>query len=86
MRNTAGCWRRPRPSARFSVRSGNSQADRDVRNGKTKPKVPGCFRTEAGAKDYLDIMSFPSTGAKHGASVFGALTAAFAGNGKIVLP
>lgn len=56
-----------------------------MRNGKTKTKAPGCFRTEAGAKDYLDIMSVRSTGAKHGASVFGALTAAFTGNGKIVL-
>lgn len=69
----------------FSVPFDNNQAERDVRNGKTKTKVPGCFRTEAGAKDYLDITSFLSTGAKHGASVFGALTAAFAGNGKIVL-
>ena len=69
----------------FSVPFDNNQAERDVRNGKTKTKVPGCFRTEAGAKDYLDIMSFLSTGAMHGVSVLDALTAAFAGNGKIVL-
>ncbi len=69
----------------FSVPFDNNQAERDVRNVKTKTKVSGCFRTEAGAKDYLDIMSFLSTGAKHGVSVFDALTAAFAGNGKIVL-
>ena len=52
---------------------------------KTKTKVSGCFRTVEGAQDYLDVMSFLSTGMKHGVSVFDALTAAFAGNGKIVL-
>lgn len=48
-------------------------------------KVSGCFRTEDGARDYLDVMSYLSTGMKHGVSVFDAVTAAFAGNGTIVL-
>ena len=69
----------------FLVPFDNNQAERDVRNVKTKTKVSGCFRTEDGAQNYLDVMSYLSTGMKHGISVFDALTAAFAGNGTIVL-
>ena len=69
----------------FKVPFDNNQAERDVRNVKTKIKVAGCFRTDKGAQDYLDVMSFLSTGQKHNISVFDALTAAFAGNAEIVL-
>lgn len=69
----------------FDVPFDNNRAERDVRNVKTKIKVSGCFRTESGAQDYLDIMSYISTGRKHGVSAYEALTAAFAGNGEIVL-
>ncbi len=69
----------------FDVPFDNNQAERDVRNVKTKTKVSGCFRTESGAQDYLDIMSYISTGRKHGVSAYDALTAAFAGNAEIVL-
>ena len=69
----------------FRVPFDNNQAERDVRNVKTKTKVAGCFRTENGAQDYLDIMSYISTGRKHGVSAYEALTAAFAGNAEIVL-
>ena len=69
----------------FKVPFDNNQAERDVRNVKTKIKVAGCFRTDKGAQDYLDVMSFLSTGRKHDISVFDALTAAFAGNAEIVL-
>ena len=69
----------------FQVPFDNNQAERDVRNTKTKCKVSGYFRTEEGAKKYLDIMSFISTGAKHSITAFEALTAAFSGNAEIVL-
>ena len=69
----------------FDVPFDNNQAEQDVRNVKTKTKVSGCFRTENGAQDYLDIMSYISTGRKHGVSAYEALTAAFAGNAEIVL-
>jgi transposase len=69
----------------FDVPFDNNQAERDVRNVKTKTKVFGCFRTENGAQNYLDIMSYISTGRKHGLSAYEALTAAFAGYAETVL-
>ena len=69
----------------FSVPFTNNQAEQDVRNVKTKTKVSGCFRTEQGAQNYLDIMSYLSTGRKHDVSVYEAMTAAFSGNAEIVL-
>lgn len=69
----------------FNVPYDNNQAERDVRNVKTKVKIAGCFRSESGAQNYLDVMSYLSTGQKHNISVFDALTAAFAGNAEIVL-
>ena len=69
----------------FAVPFDNNQAERDVRNVKTKTKVSGCFRSIKGAQDYLKIMSFISTGNKHGINAFDALTAAFSGNAEIIL-
>jgi len=68
----------------FKVPFDNNQAERDVRHVKTKAKVSGCFRTEQGAQNYLDVMSYLGTGRKHNMSVFDALTAAFAGKAHIV--
>lgn len=68
----------------FSVPFDNNQAERDVRNVKTKVKVSGCFRTEQGAQDYLHLISFLGTGLKHNVSVFLALTSAFSGNADAV--
>lgn len=69
----------------FAVPFDNNQAERDVRNVKTKTKVSGCFRSVKGAQDYLKIMSFISTGNKHGINAFDDLTAAISGNAKIIL-
>lgn len=61
----------------FAVPFDNNQAERDVRNVKVKTKVSGCFRSIKRAQNYLKIMSFISTGNKHGINAFDALTAAF---------
>jgi len=69
----------------FRVPFDNNQAERDLRNVKTKNKVIGCFRAVYGARNYLNIMSYLSTGLKHGFGVVEALSAAFAGKGNIIL-
>ena len=61
----------------FAVPFDNNQAKRDVRNVKVKTKVSGCFRSIKRAQNYLKIMSFISTGNRHGINAFDALTAAF---------
>lgn len=68
----------------FRVPFDNNQAERDIRNVKTKTKVAGCFRSRDGAQDYLDITSFLSTARKHGVGMFEAMTSAFNGNPDIV--
>ena len=62
----------------------NNQAERDVRNIKTKAKVIGCFRSEDGAKNHLKIMSYIGTAAKNGINAYEALVAAFKGNSDII--
>ena len=68
----------------FCVPFDNNQAERDLRNCKTKIKVSGCFRSQEGAQDYLTISSYISTGKKHGISAFEALKEAFQGRAGIV--
>ena len=62
----------------------NNQAERDVRNVKTKSKVAGCFRSLVGAKSYLKIMSYIGTATKKGIDVFKALSSVFEGNADII--
>lgn len=69
----------------YRVPFDNNQAERDIRNCKTKAKVSGCFRSKEGAEDYLSISSYISTGRKQGISAFEALQAAFHGMARVVI-
>jgi transposase len=63
----------------FSVPFDNNQAERDLRMIKAKVKVSGCFRTEKGAQEYLDIMSYVRTAKKLGSNAFEAIKNAVIG-------
>lgn len=69
----------------FAVSFDNNQAERDLRNVKTKAKVSGCFRTKTGAQNYLTITSYLSTAKKHGINASDALTYAFNDDAEKVL-
>lgn len=69
----------------FLVTFDNNQAERDLRNVKTKAKVSGCFRTKAGAQTYLKITSYLIIAKKHGINAFDALSLAFKGETEKVL-
>ena len=57
----------------------NNQAERDIRNIKTKTKVCGCFRNETGAEEYMSLMSFISTARKNGFDSYHAIEMALSG-------
>ena len=64
----------------FAVQFDNNQAERDLRMTKAKTKISGCFRTEEGAQEYLDIMSYVSTARKLGYNAYMAIQKAISGN------
>ncbi len=57
-----------------------AEAEHDLRMIKVQQKVPGCFRSEEGAKRYRVISSYISTVRKHGLILMDALKSAFTGN------
>lgn len=63
----------------FKVPFDNNQAERDLRMIKAKTRVSGCFRTQKGAQEYLDIMSYASTAKKPGSNAYEAIKNAVAG-------
>ncbi len=63
----------------FDVPFDNNQAERDLRMVKVKTKVSGCFRTEEGCRDFLNILAYTSTAKKHNVNPFHAILFAVKG-------
>lgn len=63
----------------WSVPFTNNEAERCVRFSKVKVKVSGCFRTKAGADNFMRIMSYIGSAKKHGMTAFAALLEAVNG-------
>ncbi|MGI9279333.1 MAG: IS66 family transposase, partial [Endozoicomonas sp.] len=57
----------------FDIPFDNNGSEQDVRNGKVKQKISGCFRSKKGAKYYCRIRSYVSSARKQGQNIFEAL-------------
>ena len=57
----------------FNIPFDNNGSEQDVRNGKVKQKISGCFRSKKGAKWYCRIRSYVSSARKQGQNTFEAL-------------
>ena len=57
----------------------NNQAERNIRNIKTKTKVCGCFRSRTGAEEYMGIMAFINTARKNAVDSYHAVKMVLSG-------
>jgi transposase len=64
----------------FRVPFDNNQAERDIRMIKLQLKISGCWRTIAGARDWLRVRSYISTLAKNRLSIVQGIRDAITGN------
>jgi transposase len=55
----------------------NNQAERDLRQCKTKQKISGCFRTYVGAETFAKIKSFLLTAKRHNLNLLSEIKALF---------
>lgn len=69
----------------WNVPFSNNEAERSIRFSKVKMKVSGCFRTETGAAEYMQIMSYICSCQKHGMGYFEAVRMALEGNALAVV-
>ncbi len=67
----------------FRVPFDNNQAERDIRMVELQQKISGGWRSESGARAFLDMRSYLSTARKHHHDAMDVLRQLFAGNPRL---
>ena len=57
-----------------------NQAEQDIRMMKVKQKISGGFRSEQGAKQFVDLRAYISTARKQGLNILDAISASLSGD------
>jgi hypothetical protein len=70
----------------FTLPFNNNQAERELRMMKLKQKIPGRFRSEAGARQFCRIRGYLASLRKQGLNVLDDLLTVFAGHPQSPLP